>query len=349
MSPNRVVLIDPDPAVKVLARRLRAQEYEVSVFDSGEEGTRSALENPPAVVIADLWMEGVSGLQIARLLGAEPATEDVPVVLRSPVDEPRTRFWARHAGAAGYVAKGRFGELVRTLKRVVRPRDDGFFFSLGDGADAPWIVIGTHYDTKILGPEHGETPDRPFLGANDGGSGTAIQLELARVLSQDERPREVGLRLLFLDGEEAVNFDWEGKDNTYGSRYHAERLLREGEASRFGACVILDMLGDRDLQLVHDVNSRLALLEIFQDAARREGLGKHLMTQRQAVRDDHQSFLRVGIPAVDLIDLTYGPNNGWWHTVEDTLDKCSADSLGVAARIFLAGLPDLEAWVLDQR
>ena len=221
--------------------------------------------------------------------------------------------------------------------------------TLGDGADAPWIVIGTHYDTKILGPEHGETPDRPFLGANDGGSGTAIQLELARVLSQDERPREVGLRLLFLDGEEAVNFDWEGKDNTYGSRYHAERLLREGEASRFGACVILDMLGDRDLQLVHDVNSRLALLEIFQDAARREGLGKHLMTQRQAVRDDHQSFLRVGIPAVDLIDLTYGPNNGWWHTVEDTLDKCSADSLGVAARIFLAGLPDLEAWVLDQR
>ncbi|MDF1799949.1 MAG: M28 family peptidase [Planctomycetota bacterium] len=216
-----------------------------------------------------------------------------------------------------------------------------------DAATAPWILVGTHFDTKLLDQEGPNI----FVGANDGGSGTAILLELARVLTQPAAaPREVGLRLLFLDGEEAVNLDWEGNDNTYGSRYHAERLLAAGEAGRFGACVILDMLGDRDLGILHETYSRRALMVLFEEAAQRAGLGRHMQTNRwQAVRDDHQSFLKIGIPSVDLIDFDYGPLNSWWHTNEDTLDKCSAASLGAAGTIVLTGLPDLERWVLDQQ
>ena len=216
-----------------------------------------------------------------------------------------------------------------------------------DAETAPWILIGTHYDTKRLDQEGPNI----FVGANDGGSGTAILLELARVLTQSTAaPREVGLRLLFLDGEEAVNLDWEGDDNTYGSRYHAEQLLATGQAGRFGACVILDMLGDRDLGILHETYSRRALMELFEQAAERAGLGQHMQTRRwQAVRDDHQSFLKIGIPSVDLIDFDYGPQNSWWHTNEDTLDKCSAASLGAAGTIFMTGLPDLERWVLEQQ
>lgn len=221
--------------------------------------------------------------------------------------------------------------------------------TLGDPETAPWIVFGAHYDTKRLGPEHGATDATPFVGANDGGSGIAVLLELARIWSQDERPREVGLRLLFIDGEEAVRHDWEGLDNTYGSRYHANRLLREGGAGRFGACVILDMVGDRDLGFVHETYSRPELMRLFEETADRIGLGRHMTRRRLPVKDDHQSFLQVGIPAVDLIDFDYGPNNSWWHTVEDTLDKCSPESLEVTGRIVLAALPRLEAWVLDQR
>jgi hypothetical protein len=213
--------------------------------------------------------------------------------------------------------------------------------------DAPWVVVGTHYDTKRLEPD---ATGRPFVGANDAGSGTAILLELARVLEADERPRAIGLRLLFIDGEEAVRHDWEGDDNTYGSRYHANRLLAEGQAGRFGACVILDMLGDKDLGILHETYSRRELMELFENAAARAGLERYMNTRRWLpVKDDHQSFMRVGIPAVDLIDFDYGPNNSYWHTTEDTLDKCSAESLGAAGRIFLAGLPDLEDWVLEQQ
>jgi len=203
--------------------------------------------------------------------------------------------------------------------------------------DAPWILLTTHFDTKVL-PGH-------FVGANDGGSGTAILLELARALAA-EGPREIGLRFLFLDGEEAVNLDWEGDDNTYGSRYHAQKLRANQDAGRFGACVLLDMLGDKDLAILHETYSRRELMELFEQEAVRLGLGDYMATRRWLpVKDDHLSFAAVGIPSVDLIDFEYGPNNAYWHNDKDTLEHCSADSLKVAGDLVLGALPALEAWV----
>lgn len=206
--------------------------------------------------------------------------------------------------------------------------------------DAPQVVLCTHFDTKIM-------PFR-FVGANDGGSGTAVLLELARVLAKAP-PREVAYRILFLDGEESIDQEWVDPDNTYGARHHTQRLRQTGRHRNFKACVLLDMVGDKSLRLSTDVYSDQALLEIFFKAARDNGLGAHVGGRREIIHDDHLRFLEVGIPAVNLIDFEYGPPGGpvraWWHTAEDTLDKCSQESLDVIGRIVLLGLPALERWV----
>src|SRR5687767_15368423 len=107
------------------------QGYSVAVAQDPAEGARIALADPPAAVIADLWMPSISGVQLCRLLKAEPATEHVPVVLRGP-DDQRNRFWAERAGASGYVVKGRMGDLARALQRAIAaaPKSEDFFFQM---------------------------------------------------------------------------------------------------------------------------------------------------------------------------------------------------------------------------
>src|SRR5690349_15393052 len=94
-----------------------------------------------------------------------------------------------------------------------------------ESASAPWILFCTHYDTKRLPPLPAEPGKAAveFVGANDGGSGTAVLLEVARALARQPRG-DCGIRILFLDGEEAVNREWIDPDNRYGSRHHAAQL-----------------------------------------------------------------------------------------------------------------------------
>jgi two-component system, cell cycle response regulator len=133
----RVILVDISESSRdVLVRRLSAQGYDVDAAGDPVTGADLALSAPPNAVVADLWMPGISGIQLCRLLRAEAATADVPVILRGDDDDPRSRFWAERAGAAGYVRKGRTGELVRLLARTVSQSpgsDDGFFIQLGGG------------------------------------------------------------------------------------------------------------------------------------------------------------------------------------------------------------------------
>ncbi|MBX3187066.1 MAG: diguanylate cyclase [Labilithrix sp.] len=130
----RIILIDPSSEARdLLARRLRALDYTVECAPDGLSGAELALSAPPAAVIADLWMPGVSGVQLCRLLRTEPATKEVPIVLRAERDDPRNRFWANCAGATGFVASRRMGELVRLLEKVAVARDDAFFMHFGAG------------------------------------------------------------------------------------------------------------------------------------------------------------------------------------------------------------------------
>jgi two-component system cell cycle response regulator len=131
---GRLILIDPDETGReMLAERLRMQGYQVTAAAGPAEGAVTALSSPPSAVIADLWMPSISGVQLCRLLKAEPATENVPVVLRGP-DDQRNRFWAERAGASHYVLKGRMGDLLRALSRAIgaAPPADEFFIHLSD-------------------------------------------------------------------------------------------------------------------------------------------------------------------------------------------------------------------------
>jgi two-component system cell cycle response regulator len=149
----RIVLVDPeDEGREVLAERLRAQRFIVDTAPDGATGAELALSSPPSALIADLWMPGVSGVQLCRLLRAEPATSHVPLILRSEEDNPKSRFWSERAGAVALVSKGRMGELARVLRRVAsaaQPQDE-FFMELGGGPLHVRDRIAQHLDTALF-------------------------------------------------------------------------------------------------------------------------------------------------------------------------------------------------------
>lgn len=212
---------------------------------------------------------------------------------------------------------------------------------------APIVILMTHFDTKSF-RAHGAPDSEGFEGANDGGSGTAVLLELARSLNAAEEPHPVKYRILFLDGEEATLWNWAGQDNTYGSRYHVRALREADELESVKAAILLDMVGDKQLKLNREGNSTYELLKIFFDAARSIGLGKHVGGSHHLIEDDHKSFIAAGVPSVDLIDFNYGPGNRYWHTNKDRLENCSKESLDAIGRIVLAGLPRVEAFALPE-
>ena len=151
------------------------------------------------------------------------------------------------------------------------------------------------------------------------------------------RPRSVPLEIVFFDGEEAV-VEWQGDDNTYGSRHYVQAAAKGGTAAPIGALVLVDMIGDRDLRIRREANSTPWLTDIIWSRA--GALGRHeFVSDSVALLDDHLPFLQAGIPAVDIIDFEY-PH---WHEAGDTLDKVSGASLQAVGDVLLGALPDIEA------
>ena len=206
------------------------------------------------------------------------------------------------------------------------------------GSSETTIVLGSHMDTKRL-PFH-------FVGANDGGSSTALLLELARVLSAAET-RPVSYRFVWFDGEESIRPDWTDDDSLYGSRHHVSELRRTGEISKTKALILFDLVADADLSFERDTNSDPSLLRLFVDTARSMGRPDLFSDYQREILDDHLPFMAAGIPSLDLIDLTYGRYNSYWHKAEDTLENCSAEGLKTTAALFLAAQPALEALALQ--
>jgi Zn-dependent M28 family amino/carboxypeptidase len=196
------------------------------------------------------------------------------------------------------------------------------------GSSKNRLVIASHYDTKRF-------REFRFVGASDGGSSTAFLIELARVLKS--YPNPMTIELLFLDGEEAV-VEWTGNDHTYGSRHYVEVAKKNGSLSTLKAMVLVDMIGDRDLQIKRDMNSTGWLTDIIWDAARqqKQTAFQPLTTQ---IEDDHNPFLEARVPSVDIIDLEYDA----WHTAQDNLDAVSARSLQTVGDVLVAALPAIEA------
>jgi hypothetical protein len=194
------------------------------------------------------------------------------------------------------------------------------------------IMLASHYDTKWF-------PDISFVGANDGGSSTGALLEIGRQLAKT-KPKYT-IWLVFFDGEEAMNGEWEGEDHTYGSSHLAQSLREQGKVRDVKAMILLDMIGDKDLDIRRDGNSINWMNDIIWHTAARLGYSKNFLNERFDTEDDHIPLLQAGVPAVDLIDFNYGPDNSYWHTAQDTIDKISAQSLKVVGDTVLLSLPEL--------
>ena len=244
----------------------------------------------------------------------------------SPAIEQTRKYIREQLGAAGLTATEQAWDEQTPLDRVRMVN----LVATIPGARKERIVVAGHYDTKLYRQFR-------FVGASDGGSSAAFLLELARVLKA--RKNALTIELLFLDGEEARLPDWHGTDNTYGSRHYVDLAKRDGSLATLKALVLIDMIGDRDLNMRRDTNSTPWLTELIWREAKRQNLDDDFIPDSTKIEDDHIPFLAAGVPAVDIIDLDYEA----WHTAKDTLDAVSARSLQVVGDVVLGALPQIEA------
>jgi glutaminyl-peptide cyclotransferase len=200
------------------------------------------------------------------------------------------------------------------------------------GKSADRIVIGSHFDTKLF-------RNMRFVGASDGASSTAALLEAARVLKA-RKDLPFTIELLFLDGEEAV-LEWQGNDNTYGSRYYVEAAKKSGSLKSLKAFILLDMVGDRNLTIRRESNSTRWMTDIVWNNAHKLG-NRQFMDEETTVEDDHIPFVKAGVASLDIIDLDYPQ----WHRADDSLDNVAARSLQVVGDTLIASLPEIEAHLL---
>ena len=228
-----------------------------------------------------------------------------------PAGSPESRRLARLIRRI--VPRGRYQQVPDGLRNVigtVRGREPGY------------IVVGAHYDTKDI-PR--------FVGANDGASGTAVVLQLARTL---RNPRH-SIKFVFFDGEEAPRGVSDSQFERYGLRGSkvAAPVFRDARAM-----ILLDFVGDKRLTLRRESYSDPGLWERLRDAAKRVGAGAVFpATTQGGVLDDHIPFRRQGVPSIDLIDFDFPC---WHRTCDDmsAVSERSVDAVGEAMYEFLRGL-----------
>jgi Zn-dependent M28 family amino/carboxypeptidase len=191
------------------------------------------------------------------------------------------------------------------------------------------ILLGAHYDTRPFADHDPDPSNRntPIIGANDGASGVAVLLEIARQLGKSNPP--IGIDIIFFDGEDSGR---EGVPEDYilGSTYFASHM----KGYRPYSVIIIDMIGEKDVEIKKEGYSRVVsadLLEEIYSIARRLNLSEFSDEEGVSLIDDHLPFVKRGIPSVDLIDFDYP----YWHTLEDTPDKCSKESLSAVGRVLL--------------
>lgn len=194
------------------------------------------------------------------------------------------------------------------------------------GNGRPWIILGAHYDSRFLADHdpNKENQSSPVPGANDGASGVAVLLELARIIPRDINKQ---IWLVFFDAEDNGNIP--GWDWILGSQEFASTLQDKPDA-----VVVVDMIGDKDLNIYKEKNSNQTLMNEIWEQANRAGYSQFHSEFKYRVLDDHIPFVRLDIPAVDIIDLDYP----YYHTIEDTADKVSAESLEAVGQTLLQWL-----------
>ena len=199
------------------------------------------------------------------------------------------------------------------------------------------IVIASHYDTNY------PLRNTSYVGANDGGSSSGLLLEFANQLRGKTRDG-YSVWLVWDDAEEAMKPDGSGglpnempfsENSLYGITHLAEKWQADGTLKKVKAFLLADMIGDADLNIDRDLNSTPWLEDVVGEAAKRHGYQSHFFARTNQVGDDHLPFMKRGVPCADLIDFTYGYNDVFWHTPQDTIDKLSPNSLEIVGTVML--------------
>ncbi len=259
-------------------------------------------------------------------LGPRPAGSEKAAALR--------QYLARELHAAGLEVR----EQAFEAKTPVGPKAMVNLITEIKGERGDVILLTNHYDTK-------QFDKFTFVGANDGGSTTAWMLEMARVLKSREG-RGCTLWLAWLDGEESFG-KWTRENSLYGSRALVADLKERGELSRIRAVINVDMIGDAYLGIDRDPDAPVWLLNPVWETALRFGYMRHFGMATRKVEDDHIPFREAGIPALEIIDFSYGGTLMHhvlnWHTALDTLDKVRAESLKAVGDVIYHALTVIEA------
>ena len=196
------------------------------------------------------------------------------------------------------------------------------------------IMLCAHWDSRPVSDMESDSGKMhlPVLGANDGASGTAVLMEMGRILKKYKPP--VGVDIVFFDGEDYGSDEWLS-GWFLGSMHFAERM--GGYRPRLA--LLIDMIGDADLQIYREVISEKYardLNDYIWRIAEEQGAIAFVDSVKHAVSDDHVSLLSRGIKSIDIIDFDYP----YWHTQQDTPDKCSAESLGEVGRVLVTAVYD---------
>jgi len=185
------------------------------------------------------------------------------------------------------------------------------------------ILLCAHWDTRPWADmdKDPKNHNQPVIGANDGASGVAVLLEIAKIL-HSQKP-EIGIDIVLFDAEDAgeynVDESWAQGSAAFVRQYRGKLTPRYG--------ILLDMIGDADLNVYKEGFSNeyaKPIVDLVWQQAAALGIREFIPEVRHIVTDDHLAFLKAGIPCIDIIDFDYP----WWHTIHDTPDKCSPASLG---------------------
>jgi glutaminyl-peptide cyclotransferase len=192
------------------------------------------------------------------------------------------------------------------------------------------LILAGHYDTLF---------QTGFIGANDGGSSTAVLLAFADALVGQRTRMQIWL--VWTDLEEAIN-SFTGDDGLYGSRHLAQKLAANGMRSRVRGFFLLDMIGDKQLGVARETGSDRRLQDFIARAAGQLGFGQYFFQYESGIIDDHVPFIDAGIPAVDVVDARFGrmgptfdSMGEFHHSNTDTMDKVSQHSLEVVGKTML--------------
>ncbi|MFN6300813.1 MAG: M28 family peptidase [Planctomycetota bacterium] len=211
----------------------------------------------------------------------------------------------------------------------------------------PRVMLCSHYDTRPYPDQDPKNPKGLFIGANDGGSSTALLMELGHAVAKMDL--KVGVDFVFFDAEELVYNTNNGTtigDYFVGSTYFAQQLVANGPQSTYRAGILMDMIGDKDLQLSWDEVSFKYAPELAKEVwgvAKELGLKEFSPRVLHSIRDDHLPLNEIALlPTIDIIDFDYptvaSRSRSYWHTMNDTPDKCSGDSITKVAAVVMTWL-----------